>query len=78
MSALFVGDTASSVVLGLSPWIIPLIAVAAKLTYDQTRNVHQGESPQGRPTHKGDAGQEHRPRHQDAPNEHVETKMAGK
>jgi hypothetical protein len=39
MSALLVGDGASTAVLSLSPWIIPVIAVAVKLTYDQTRST---------------------------------------
>jgi hypothetical protein len=52
MSALFVGHTASTAVLGLSPWIIPLIAVAAKLTYDQTRSAMRGEGAQNRPGDK--------------------------
>jgi hypothetical protein len=78
MSALFVGDTASTAVLGLSPWIIPLIAVAAKLTYDRTRGAIRCESPQDRSSPKADAGQEDGPRHHDALNEPIETKMAGK
>ncbi|HEX4553361.1 MAG TPA: hypothetical protein VH249_05210 [Xanthobacteraceae bacterium] len=48
MSALFMGDTASMAVLGCSPWVIPLIAVAAKLTYDQTRNAMRREGAQNR------------------------------
>ena len=39
MSALFAGDAAAGVMLGLSPWILPVIAVAAKLTYDHARSA---------------------------------------
>jgi hypothetical protein len=46
MTALFVGHAAANAVLGLSPWIIPVIAAAAKRTYDRTRDTLRG----GRPT----------------------------
>jgi len=73
MSALFVGDTASTAVLALSPWIIPLIAVAAKLTYDQTRNAYRSEFP--RPPSDGEkAGGEDR----ETPNASIETNVAVK
>jgi|HubBroStandDraft_6_1064221.scaffolds.fasta_scaffold565662_2 hypothetical protein len=42
MTALFVGHTAANAVLGLSPWIIPVIAVAAKRTYDRGRDTLRG------------------------------------
>jgi hypothetical protein len=73
MSALFVGDSASIAVLGLSPWIIPLIAVAAKLTYDQTRDAHRGEFPPKRSGQEGDAGRQGRPCGRDAAHEHNAT-----
>jgi hypothetical protein len=50
MSALFMGDRASLVVLGFSPWIIPVIAAALKLTCDQTRRAFRGEFPQSPPS----------------------------
>jgi hypothetical protein len=62
MSALFMGDTASIAVLGCSPWVIPLIAVAAKLTYDQTRNAMRGEGAQNRPDDKEHGRREDRAR----------------
>ena len=37
MSALVIGHTASGILLGLSPWFIPLLAVAAKVAFDDTR-----------------------------------------
>ncbi len=37
MTALFAGHTASLIVLGASPLVIPLLALAVKLTFDQTR-----------------------------------------
>ncbi len=78
MSALFVGDTASAVVLGLSPWIIPLIAVATKLTYDQARGAFRSESPQDRSSREGNAAREGGARHQEVPHEHIKARMAGK
>jgi hypothetical protein len=77
MSALLAGDTASIAVLGVSPWIIPLIAVAAKLTYDQTRNGRRRDFPD-RPSDNKNAGPEDRPRDRDALHEHIRTSLAGK
>jgi hypothetical protein len=62
MSALFVGHTASTAVLGFSPWIIPLIAVAAKLTYDQTRSTLRSTFLRDRPCDKKDPVGEDRSR----------------
>ena len=73
MSALFVGDTASTAVVALSPWIIPLIALAAKLTHDQTRNERRSEFPR-RPDDRENAGREDRAR--DTSNASIETNMA--
>jgi hypothetical protein len=78
MSALFVGDTASIAVLGLSPWIIPLIAVAAKLTYDQTRSTIRGELPQQRPSDGENAGRKDGPCGQEAPHGCMGANTAGK
>jgi hypothetical protein len=78
MSALLVGDRASIVVLGLSPWVIPLIAVAAKLTYEQTRNACRGETPRNRSGEKGDARTEDRPRGHEARQGGVKASLAGK
>jgi hypothetical protein len=78
MSALFVGHAASTVVLGLSPWIIPLIAVAAKLTYDQARDTFRSESSQNRSSREGNAGREGGARHQEVPQDYIKARMAGK
>jgi hypothetical protein len=43
MSALFVGHTASLAALEASLLIIPLIALAAKLTYDRARKPRRDE-----------------------------------
>jgi len=60
MSALFVGDRASTAVLSLSPWLIPVIAVAVSLTYDQSRDTLR--STFLRPRGKKDAAGEDRSR----------------
>jgi hypothetical protein len=62
MSALFVGDAASAAVLSLSPWIIPVIAVAVKQTYDQTRSTLRGTCRQDRSRGKKDPAGEDRSR----------------
>jgi len=54
MTALFVGHAAANAVLGLSPWLIPVIAVAAKRSYDRTRDALRG----GRPATGGAANTE--------------------
>jgi hypothetical protein len=64
MRALFMGDIASMAVLGFSPWVIPLIAVAARLTFDHARNACWGNVPQNRPCDKDNAASENRPRSQ--------------
>jgi len=77
MSALFVGDAAARVVLGLSPWILPVIAVAAKLTYDHARSALRGECAPSRPDGKGNAGREGRPDQENLP-DCITAKLAGK
>jgi hypothetical protein len=62
MSALFVGHAASAALLSLSPWIIPVIAVAVKQTYDQTRSTLRGTFLQDRPRRNKDPAGEDRPR----------------
>jgi len=42
MTALFVGHTASHALLGLSPWLLPVIALAAKQAVDRTREAWRG------------------------------------
>lgn len=50
MSALFAGHTASliAVAFGLALLIVPLVAVAATLTWDQVRNAARGRDARGR------------------------------
>jgi hypothetical protein len=50
MSALFAGHTASlaAVALGLALLVVPLIAVAATLTWDQVRRAARGRDTRGR------------------------------
>jgi hypothetical protein len=43
VSALFAGHTASFAALGLALLLVPLIAFAAKLTYDQARRSARRE-----------------------------------
>ena len=78
MSALFVGDTASIAVLGLSPWIIPLIAVAAKLTFDRARNACWDDVPQNPPSDKDNAASEDAPRSQEALHQRLKAKPASR
>ena len=76
MSALFVGDAASAAVLSLSPWIIPVIAVALKLTYDQTRGTLRSKFIRNRPSvGKHAAGEDH-PGDQEALHDCREAKTA--
>jgi hypothetical protein len=76
MSALLVGDRASIAVLGFSPWVIPLIAVAAKLTFDHARNACWGDVPQNPPCDKNDAASENRPRSPEALHDRFKAKQA--
>ena len=48
MSALFAGHTAALAALGVMLLVIPLIAVAAKLAYDQARKPSRDEFPRHR------------------------------
>jgi hypothetical protein len=50
MSALFAGHTASlaAVAFGLALLVVPLIAVAATLTWDQVRRAARGRDARGR------------------------------
>jgi len=75
MSALFAEDTASMAVLGLSPWAIPLIAAAARLTYGQTRDAGLSELPT-QPGDRENAGREERVR--ETLNVPIKTNMAAK
>lgn len=60
MTALFVGHAAANAALGVSPWIIPVIAVAAKRTYDRARDTLRGGRPADRAADAPGANPEHR------------------
>jgi hypothetical protein len=62
MSALFIGHTASLAALEVSLLIIPLIAVAAKLTYDRARRPPRDEFPRHRAGDQRSRGHEDRSR----------------
>jgi hypothetical protein len=73
MSALFAGHAASTVVLGFSPWLIPLIAVAAKLTHDKARRLFGTEIP--RSGDRGRRRREPRPRNQPVMHERIKARL---
>jgi hypothetical protein len=76
MRPLLTGAAASIVLLGLSPWIIPSIAVAAKLSHEAARNACRSEFPQNRSGDKGNAHGE--PRNKQNLHACIEAKLAGK
>jgi hypothetical protein len=69
---------ASLVVLGLSPWILPSIAVAAKITHEEARNACRSEFGQNRSGDRGNARTDGRSRNQRALRECIQAKLAGK
>jgi hypothetical protein len=62
MSALFAGHAASLVALGAMLLVIPLIAVAAKLTYDHARQPPRDEFPRHRAGDRRNRGRDDRSR----------------
>ena len=64
--------------LGLSPWIIPSIAAAAKMTHDEARNACRGEFGQNRSGDRCDARTDGRSRNQQAQHECIEAKLASR
>lgn len=64
---------ATSLVLAVSPWILPSIAAAAKLTHEEARNACRSEFGQNR---SGDRGNEGRSRNQQAVHDCIEAKLA--
>jgi hypothetical protein len=78
MRALICGAATSIVVMGLSPWLIPSVALAAKLTHEQARNACRSETPQNRSGDKGNARTGGHPRNQQVLQECIKAKMAGK
>jgi hypothetical protein len=76
MSAL-TGAT-SLVMLGLSPWIIPSIAAAAKVTHDEALDACRSELGENRSGDRANARSDGRARSQQALYECSEAKLAGK
>jgi hypothetical protein len=72
----FVGAT-TLVLLGLSPWILPSIAVAAaKMTRDEARSDCRGEFVQGRLADRDDARGDRRGRHWQAMQSCIDAKLS--
>jgi hypothetical protein len=74
----FIGAT-TLVLLGVSPWILPSIAVAAaKLTHEEARNACRSEAGQNRSGDRGNARTDGRARNQQALHACIEAKLAGR
>jgi hypothetical protein len=69
---------ATSLVLAVSPWILPSIAAAAKLTHEEARNACRSEFGQNRSGDRGNARTEGRSRNQQAVHDCIEAKLAGR
>ena len=67
MTALFVGHAAANAALGVSPWIIPVIAVAAKRTYDRARDRARDTLRGGRPADRAADAPGANPEHRATP-----------
>lgn len=70
--------SAASTVLAVSPWILPAIAAAAKLTHEEARNACRGEFPQNRSGDRGNARTDGQTRNQQTLHACIEAKLAGK
>jgi hypothetical protein len=68
----------SLVMLGLSPWIIPSIAAAAKVTHDEARDACRSELGENRSGDRNNARPDGRARDQQALYECSEAKLAAK
>lgn len=72
----FIGAT-TLVLLGLSPWILPSIAVAAlKMTREEARSACRGELAQNRAGERGDAHGDGRSRHWQAMQDCIDAKLS--
>jgi hypothetical protein len=69
---------ATSLVLALSPWILPSIAAAAKLTHEEARNACRSEFPQNRSGDRGNARTGGQARNQQTLHGCIEAKLAGR
>ena len=68
----------SLAMLGLSPWIIPSIAAAARMTHDEARDACRSELGENRSGDRSNARIDRRARDQRALYECSEAKLAGK
>lgn len=74
----FIGAT-TLLMLGLSPWSLPSIAVsAAKLTHEQVRNACRSEFGQNRSGDRSNARAEGRSRDQQVLHQCIEAKLSGR
>ena len=69
---------ATSLVLALSPWILPSIAAAAKLTHEAARNACGGEFGQNRSGDRGNTRTAGEARNPQTLHGWIEAKLAGK
>jgi hypothetical protein len=69
---------ATFVLLALSPWMLPSIAAAAKLTHEEARNACRSEFGQNRSGDRGNARTEGRSRNQQQVHDCIAAKLAGK
>jgi hypothetical protein len=69
---------ATSLMLALSPWILPSIAAAAKLSHEEARNACRGEFGQNRSGDRGNARTDGQARNQQTLHACIEAKLAGK
>ena len=68
----------AAVLLAVSPWILPSIAAAAKLTHEEARNACRSEFGQNRSGDRGNARTEGRSRNQQQVHDCIAAKLAGK
>jgi hypothetical protein len=68
----------SLVMLGMSPWIIPSIAAAARMAHDEARDACRSELGENRSGDRANARPDGRARNQQALYECSEAKLAGK
>jgi hypothetical protein len=70
--------SAASLVLAVSPWILPSIAAAAKVTHEEARNACRSEFGQNRSGDRGNARTGGQARNQQNLHACIEAKLAGK
>ena len=68
----------ASIVLAVSPWLLPSIAAAAKLTHEEARNACRSEFPQNRSGDRGNGRTGGQARNQQTLHAFIEAKLAGK